>query len=149
MCWSSWVSFLLPFFSLLLREMTILLAVGSFVRQIGQCSDVHSLHCPTMSSHKTYTWVLWNQIGKILSVCAVRSVQPQHFHFCHGNPVSASFLGFKPKNEANFFGRIISIENNKFGSASSAVGWFWAQHHCQIWQWRSNQNKATRAIFSE
>ena len=96
--WGKYFPF--PFY---FRKMTILLVVGNFNRQVGKCGDVQSPHCSTVISQKTHTCVLWNHIGKILFLCAVRSARLQNCHFHHGNLASALFLGFKPKKKANFF----------------------------------------------
>ena len=70
MCWSWALAcgniFSFPFF---LRENEYMLAVGNFERQVGQCGTTYLPHCPTMISHKTHTWVLWNHIGCILCLC--------------------------------------------------------------------------------
>ena len=140
--------FFFPF--LLIGKMMILPAVGNFKCPVGQCGDVHLPHCPNMILHKTHTWVLWNQIGQLFFVYAVLSTRPQNCHFHDGNPVLASFLGLKPKNEAGFFVENNIIEHSnlgKFGNAESAVGWVWAQRHCKTQQWRSAQNKVTWETF--
>ena len=90
-------------FHFYLEKMTVLLADGNLERQVGQCDDVWSPHCWSMISQKTHAWVPWNQIGHILCVLAARAPIKQIYHFDNDNHTSDLFLGFKSKNEAEYF----------------------------------------------
>ena len=55
-----------------------------------------------------------------------------------------------PRTKPKFFERISIIYNSntrKFGSDSTAVGWFWARRHRRIRRWRRARNAATTIDF--